>query len=148
MVNEIFIPPRLAQWAVIQGSRVLNLFAILQGAAIIVTDAERWSATAYENAMLVPGAPPTWGWLILAAGILTVYGGMAQLYRFVSTGFYLCAIWCIFFAGLFGKAFFENPDTSAMGLLVYSFLAIMYVGLGEVYRNTRKARDASSGSDT
>ena len=148
MNNEIYIPPRLAQWAVIQGSRVLTLFAVLQGAAIIVTDAERWSAPAYENALLVPGAPPTWGGLMLVAGTVAMYGGLAQLYRFISTGFYLCGIWCIFFAVLFGKAFFENEDTSAMGLLVYSFLTLMYVGLGEVYRNTRKARDAAEGSDT
>lgn len=148
MVNEIFIPPRLAQWAVIQGSRLLTLFAILQGAAIVLTDAQRWSAPAYENAMLVPGAPPTWGWVLLGASIVALYGGLAHLYRFISTGFYVCGIWCIFFAVLFGKAFFENNNTSAMGLLVYGFLALMYVGLGEVYRNTRKARDAADGSDT
>jgi hypothetical protein len=137
----------MAQWAVTQGSRLLSLFAILQGVFIVLTEPSRWASPGFTYALAVPGAPPTWGWVILLAGLVSAYGGILHKLIYIVIGFYASAVWSFFFAGVFGKAFMDIPSSSGLGLIIFAILGVMYAGMAEVYRNTRKAYNATDRGD-
>lgn len=83
---------------------VLAVFAVLVGLLILLGGPERWQAAAYKTAMELPGAPATWGWIILFAGVLLT------------------------FAITFGAQLFRDPEgVGNLGPAVWGFIAIIYL---------------------
>lgn len=58
--------------------RDLTWLAIASGVIILAchleSGSQRWAAAIWESALKVPGAPATWGWAILAAGLFMFAG--------------------------------------------------------------------------
>lgn len=148
MARELRINARIAQWAVLQGARLLCLFAVLQGLNIIFSDIDRWGAHSFMYVMRVPGAPPTWGYFLLFAGLVASLGGIFGKFLAVTLGMYLCAGFCLFFALVFGKAALDDDQASTLGLLTYGCLGTIYAGLGAVFGASRKVNNAIDRGNT
>lgn len=93
MPTELNIAPRYAQWAIQGFARLIATWAILQGGLITAGGAKRWSSPAYAVAILVPGAPATWGVSLLVIGALILAGTFTVCLRLTAVALYLLSVW-------------------------------------------------------
>lgn len=107
---------------------VLAVFAVLVGLLILLGGPERWQAAAYKTAMELPGAPATWGWIILFAGVLLTFGNLVVSRQSIIVSCGVAALWCTFFAITFGAQLFRDPEgVGNLGPAVWGFIAIIYL---------------------
>lgn len=147
MGHDLKINPRVAQWAILQATRTMCLFAILQGLNIIFSDVDRWGADSFVYVMAVPGAPPTWGYVLIFGGGLATIGGLTGRLVLLSFGCWVCSAWSVFFAGVFGKAAMDDAQASTLGLLTYLCFGVLFAGLAAIFNTSRKGSHAVVGGD-
>lgn len=147
MTLYLKINPQLAQWAILQATRILHVFAILQGLNILLSDPARWSSDSFIHALAVPGAPPTWGYVLLFGGVLATYGGIFSRLWALEAGSYICSAWSFFFGLVFMTAALNDAEASSLGALTYATFGIMFAGIAIVFKQSRKANSAANTGD-
>jgi len=138
MSTELVINARLAQYVVQTIGRIISIFAVLQGLSIILGGKVRWSAEAFATALLLPGAPPSWGWLLSIFGLIAIAGTFARRGNMVAFGLFGCAAWSLFFAASFVVTAIQNERSALTGIWAYLLLSIISVLVGVTYRESRK----------
>lgn len=115
---------------------LLILFGMVLGLVTVLGGEKRWSAPAFEAALSVPGAPESWGWVLLAASAATLYGYWNSrgigLYL-LTFGMFLMGLWFLFFGIAFLVQFIDNNTVSANGPLISTLLAILYIQRSVMY---------------
>ncbi|WP_280224913.1 hypothetical protein [Nocardia farcinica] len=101
-------------------------FGAVHGLLTVLGGQARWSAPAYEVALQIPGAPESWGAVLLAASLLGLIGCAARLLPVIMAGFAGCAVWATCFALCVGIVAARNPGVGWGGVVTWTFLAIMY----------------------
>jgi len=152
MATELNIAPRYAQWAVQGLARLLATFAILQGGWIVLGGSARWSGASYAVAMLVPGAPATWGVTLALAGVAALALTFTHHLRPVAVALFVIALWCGCFTAAIVAAALRNPLASAgfafpVLLIVGLVLAAIYWHSGELRQGLAERVRADVGRD-
>ncbi len=120
-------------------AKVMSAFSILQGVGIIVGGDARWTSASYKIALTVPGAPPTWGFLILIPGVFAMIG----LHRSIllsAYSFMLCSAWEFFFALAFIFSAVNDQRASLGGFWTHTALGSVYAILGATFYASKNAR--------
>lgn len=126
-----------ALWAVQALSRLLATTGALLGLNVIIRPG--WDGNAlYTTALQVPGAPPTWGWIIFVFAAQIGIGQFLRKPLCVAIGHFGASIWALFFALSITKTFFDIPTVPTGGIITYATLAIIHLVLGAVYLGSRK----------
>lgn len=134
MSTELVLHPRLAQWTVQALGRLLATYAILVGTVITYTGDTRWTSPAYRVALLVPGAPETWGLTLTSAGLIALAGSLAGHRRVLRCGLYIQAVWCLFFALGFLAVAVREVTVPYSVAFTYLLVAIASIVIGLAYR--------------
>lgn len=130
-----------------RNARALILLNIVLGVLILLchfeSGARRWSAAVWDSALNVPGAPATWGVVILVAGLCMWVGRRLnapwkrQAFR---VGCMTGSVWFALLAGFWLTAFLDdmNQDRIAnpVGIPVWLYVAYM-LGLRARLANER-----------
>ena len=99
--------------------RVMVAFAVVQGAAILVADAARFTSPGYSVVRQAPGGMDMWGVVLVVAGVVTLVGSLTGHFRVKGLGLFLIAFWCfVFGVGVFA-ALLTTPNVGATGPAVY-----------------------------
>lgn len=135
---ELRIDPHVAQWIVQACTRLLATFAVFQGVFIVLGGADRWQSRGLAVAMSVPGAPQSWGYAILGAGLLTLVGTLMS--RMVLTALASVAIgtWCLFFAVSLFIVTIRDPRVATTGVITYGTVALLSCTLAVPYWQSRR----------
>lgn len=133
-MSRLPVDPSLAQEVVDQTARVYATFAILVGIATIGGGRNRWSAEAYETALEVPGAPATWGVVILLFGSLMMFGALTAHRATLMTGALGCGFWCMFFGVTFLFGTYTNPRVGPLGTIIWGTFAVLFLMRFQLHR--------------
>ena len=126
-----------ALWAIQALSRLLATAGVLLGLNIIIRPG--WDGNAlYTTALQVPGAPPTWGVVILILAGNIAIGQILRKPTCTALGHFGASVWSLFFALSIVKTFFAIPTVPTGGIITYATLAIMHLVIGAVYFGSRK----------
>lgn len=110
----------------------LPVLALLVGGAIIACHLEsggrRWAAASWQFALQVPGAPATWGVVILVAGIAMVVGKLLGArdrfcYR---AGTWLAFWWFVVLCAASLLAMFNNGTVNPLSPITWGAIAFAY----------------------
>lgn len=127
----------------------LGWLAVAFGVVIIASHIEsggaRWAAPAWQFALHVPGAPATWGALILLAGVAILYGSRRHDVRWRVRGAWVAFWWFCALSAAAGISF--SSDLADGGLNLVNPLAVLtwgcFAGMYRLHiRDERDARDA------
>lgn len=117
------------EWQVVQAlhvveatTRLIATFALLQGVFIILGHKERWASPAFATALSFPGAPESWGGVLIACGATALTGSLMRKCLVIQCGMVGIAIWCFFFMATFIKTAIENPTAGTTGIWAYGLL--------------------------
>ena len=126
------------QWVVQALTRLLATYSVALGVLILLGGRARWSGPSYVTALMLPGAPASWGVVLLIVGVLTIWGTFRVKLATVMLGCYSIAVWCFFFgmAGL--KTAYDNPLAGTTGIPTYAVLGVTSAILGVVYMQSRR----------
>jgi hypothetical protein len=126
-----------ALWAVQALSRLLATAGVLLGLNVILRPG--WDGNEiYRTALQVPGAPPTWGWVVLIIAANIGLGQWLRKPRCVAFGHFAASVWAMFFALSILKTFWDTPTIPTGGIIVYFTLAVTHLVIGAVYFGSRK----------
>lgn len=118
-------------------TRLFATYAIVQGAGIILGGSQRWSSSkALATALALPGAPATWGALLLLAGALALYGTFRSP-RVTRIGCFGISVWSFCFALALVPNLVTSFTASTTGVFVYGKDAIAAMVLAVAYRHVR-----------
>lgn len=137
---EMKINPHIAQYTVVVTGRLLATFSLLQGLNIIVGGPDRWAGRSFAVALLLPGAPPTWGVILFLFGLISMYGSIRGRFTPVVVGSFGSAVWCAFFTLSMGITALSDRLAATTGVFTYGALAILFVLVGVAYKESRKQR--------
>jgi hypothetical protein len=124
--TERVIDAHKAQWAVRLLTRCLATYAVVLGAAILYGGRPRFAGLAYEDALRTVGAPGSWGWSLLGAGLLSWAGTVLGRTRLTALGMFLGSVWCFFFAIAFGQAALDHPTANTTAPLTYTTMGLLF----------------------
>lgn len=127
---------RLSQWIVQSLARLLATYAIFQGLFIIVGGADRWRGASLTTALAFPGAPASWGVILLACGVLTLAATFRPRMRVVSWALFAIAVWDLFFALSLLATLLRYPEAPTTGVFVYGHQAVLACFLAFAYRRS------------
>ena len=127
---------RASQTAVLGVVLVLVLFAIVRGGSMFFEGAERWQEGSHAVALLLPGAPPTWGVALFVSGLVGLVALRTGRYRLLFHALYGTAFWCTLFTVAFVASVAQNPNAAGGGIWTYSFFALLYVVAGTAVRES------------
>jgi len=132
--TELVIDPRIAQWTVQAFARLLATYAIVNGVHIILSGASRFSAISYETAMRVPGAPTSWGVILVIAGVIALFGTLTFRPSVACVGLWIGGVWSMFFAVTFIASFFKHPGGNPTGMWAYGLLCCLFYIASAAYK--------------
>lgn len=114
----------------------MGLFAVALGAAIVLGRREAWSGAEYTAALYVPGAPESWGWLLLVLGIVVLVGKLAfnRSSAVLLVGLGGCGIWHVSMMVTFVISASTVPDVGTTQCIIHLFIAVLYFYRLAVYR--------------
>lgn len=133
-----------SMWALRLGAYILAVYGVIQSMAILLGGVGRFSAPGYYYALQVPGAPPTWGLVLLPASVAAVWGVRTSSYRVARFAFYAMALWSAFFAISFLLSAVNSPTANFTAIAVYGKDAVMFILVAEFYRRHRRNKAAAS----
>jgi hypothetical protein len=129
--------PQIARWMLQAITRLIGTYAILQGIVIIIGGRERWSGKSFAVALTVPGAPATWGVVLMLCGLLTLLGTFVRVRlagpRVALVGTMGIAAWCLFFAASLLLTALADHRASTTGIGTYLLFAILAAILAVAY---------------
>ena len=132
--TELVIDPRIAQWTVQAFARLLATYGIANGVHIILSGSSRFTALSYETAMRVPGAPTSWGVVLVVAGLLTLFGSLTLRPRLAFAGLWIGGVWSLFFAVTFVVSYLKHPGGNPTGMWAYGLLCCLYYIASAAYK--------------
>jgi hypothetical protein len=104
----------------------LLAFGAVYGLIALVGGEGRWSEPAYEVALQVPGAPESWGVVLLGSALLAMIGVAVRALPVIMVGLAGCAAWAACFALCLGIVAYRNPGVGFGGVAIWVFFAFMY----------------------
>ena len=117
----------------------LTAYALVRGASILLEDVDRWGGDGFSIALLLPGAPPTWGTIYLLAGVLSTIGLLKKnLSRLLTAGLYIAGGWTLFFAVTFIISAAQSPLAPLGSIWTNIFVSIFYIVVAVGVREVRK----------
>lgn len=129
--------PQVARWMLQAITRLIGTYAIVQGIVILIGGRERWYSKSFAVALTVPGAPATWGVVLMACGFLALLGTFVRIRlagpKVVLVGTMGIAAWCLFFAGSLALTALHDPHASTTGISTYLLFAILSAILAVAY---------------
>lgn len=135
--REYDLSPVVTMWAVQALSRILATTGVLLGLNVIIRPA--WTdGGIYSTALMLPGAPPTWGWIILACSLVIACGQIMRSMRCVAIGHASASIWATFFGLSILKSFFDYPSVPTGGFVTYAAIALTHLIVGAAYFTSRE----------
>ena len=130
------LQPYVSMWAIQALSRLLATAGALLGLNVIIRPG--WDDNPiYATALLLPGAPPTWGWIIFTCSIVVGLGHVLRSRTTVAFGHFLAAVWAFFFGLSILKSFFDYPTVPTGGAITYAAIALIQTLLGAAYFASR-----------
>lgn len=118
-------------------ARALALYGVVQGVGILLGGSGRWDGVpALELALAVPGAPPTWGVVILVLGVACMVGTYRSV-RVTKWACYGIGGWGVFFALSLIPVVLTEPHAATTGPPVYFLQAFVATAIGVAYRQAR-----------
>ena len=136
-MTELRINPRVAQAAVQMLARLIATFAIIQGLTIIIGGPHRWSGLSYSVALKAPGAPASWGIVLLLFGATALYGSLRDRLDVVAISTFLTGLWCFFFALSFATGAWLYRDANTTAMWTYGLLTIICILIAAAYHQSR-----------
>lgn len=132
------LDPHLSQWIIQSLSRWLATYAIIQGAFIVLGGPARWQGPSFATALLVPGAPASWGVVLCILGVAALAGTFTAHYRTTAAAVFCIGAWAFFFAISVAKTAMGDPNAATTGIFVYGHQAVTAVALAIVYWRVRR----------
>jgi hypothetical protein len=114
-------------------ARWLCTYGVVQGIFVIAGGRKRWSGSSFETALLVPGAPASWGWALLVIGLAGIICSLRGRIRGVALTLYGVTVWFAFFTISLGKTALEVPEAATTGVVTYGALAVISAVLGSAH---------------
>lgn len=121
--------------------RVSFIFAgygILQGMLILIGGDDRFSQIGYIFALSVPGAPSTWGWVILTFGIMSFIGVKNRMYTWSMVGMTGSGLWSLSFGTAFLLSAANYPNANLTAIATYGKDAVLFFLMASVMAKLRK----------
>lgn len=100
-----------------------GIYAIVQGAGIILGGPGRWGSDTYAVLRQAPGGSLAWGWMAVVVGILILYGHCLRNWTVKSAGMLLLTIWSVAFAFGAARAALIYPGAGTTAWAVYALVA-------------------------
>lgn len=125
--TEQALDPHVAQWAWRLLTAVGSVYAVVIGVSILLGGKPRFTAPAYQIALRIPGAPWTWGIIILASGLLLAAGIFLGQARVIAAGGLFATLWSGMFSVPFAIALQQNKGANATGVWSYVFIAVVFM---------------------
>lgn len=138
MPSEDRLDVRAAQTAVLGFTLILIFFGLVRGSIIMFEGAERWQEGSHAVALLLPGAPASWGVFLFAFGIGALISMRRGAYGLLATMLLLMASWCIFFSVAFVVSAARNDAAALGGIWTYAFFALLYLVAAVTMRESYK----------
>lgn len=113
-------------------SKVVALYCLVQGLNIILAGPIRFGAAGYRYALAAPGAPWSWGALIVVAGVVMTVGLISMEPKVTAVGIYIAAGWSAFFGIVFAWAAYVDPTANTTGMWAYGVMAVLFTILARV----------------
>jgi hypothetical protein len=136
MRRELELDPIAALWAVQALSRLLATAGFVLGLNVVIRPA--WDSNEiYATALMLPGAPPSWGWMILALSFIIAFGQWRRKPSCTAAGHFGAAIWAFFFALSIAKTFWDTPTIPTGGIVTYCTIAVTHLVIAFTYRASR-----------
>ena len=136
---ERLLRPDMSQWVVQALARWLCTYAVVQGVFVIAGGRKRWSGPSFETALMVPGAPASWGWAFLIVGLFGLCASLRARLRGTAVSLFGITIWFCFFAISLAKTAFDNPNAATTGVITYGALAVVSAVLGAIHYTSIQA---------
>lgn len=121
--------------------RIMTGYCFVQGISIILGGDERFANSSYSYALQIPGAPWSWGAMLIGCGVLSQIGMLTKNDTVTAAGMCLAAFWSIFFALVFARAAISIPEANYTAMWVYGKDGILFLTAGIVYYSTAYRRD-------
>jgi hypothetical protein len=135
--REYDLSPIVTMWAVQALSRLLATAGVLLGLNVIFRPA--WTdGGIYHTALMLPGAPPSWGWLILVCSANIAVGQVTRKMTCTAVGHFAAAVWATFFGLSILKSFLAYPTIPTGGVVTYMTIAIAHLVIGAAYFGSRR----------
>ena len=135
--REYALSPVVTMWAVQALSRLLATAGVLLGLNVIIRPA--WTdGGIYATALMLPGAPPSWGWIILACSINIAIGQFTRRLLCTAVGHFAASIWATFFGLSILKSFLDYPSVPTGGVVTYATIALTHLVIGAAYFGSRE----------
>lgn len=112
---------------------VMAIYAIGLGITILVGGPLRFSQAGYRAAMIIPGAPASWGWALLIFGALAFFGLKNRVYGLGAIGMFLSGVWCFAFGGAFLVSAMQYPEANLTGMTAYGKDGVIFVLMAVVH---------------
>lgn len=138
--TELALDERAAQWAVRGILFVMALLAIGLGIAILLGGISRFSGISYSVALSLPGAPASWGWTILVAGLVVITGIVVGRPLITGAGMALGAFWCFLFAGAFAVAAVRYANANLTAMQAYTAAGLVCAIISGAHITTWRVR--------
>lgn len=119
-------------------------YAILQGVGIIWGGDLRWIGPAYAIVRQVPGAPPSWGWVSIALGVVIFVGSLTHRWRIKAVGLLGLSGWSLAFAYGLAAATISNATAGTVGGPAFAYVSVSAAVLVWVDEQPRRARERKS----
>lgn len=134
MASTRRLDPDLSRWVVQALTRLLASYAIVQGFVIIIGGPRRWGSPTLAVAMQVPGAPATWGIVLMVFGAFALLGTFTVQLRLVAWSIGLVGAWCMFFSVSQLIVVSHDQRAGTTGVGTYATLAVVALVLAVAYR--------------
>lgn len=119
-------------------SHSMAIYCLCQGFAIVFGNDQRFSAQAYQVAAKVPGAPDIWGFVLLACGVIAMYGIASNKDNWASIGMIAAGLWSAAFGTSFLLAALEFPNANLTAIFTYALQSILFLVAGVVFHSAHK----------
>lgn len=122
---------------------VLAAIGIGYGLVTGIVGAEVWGPPSdpgdlYSAAMVVPGAPQTWGAAAAICGVLILVGQRFRRYRLLQVGCLLFTLWLLFFATAFALDVYAGATDGLLPACSHAALAILTAARADLARRWRR----------
>lgn len=113
---------------------IMASYAIFQGVLIILGGPARFSQVGYVTALLIPGAPASWGLVLLIGGILAFVGLKNRKYMIGAAGMAVCGVWSFAFGGAFLISAIQHSDANLTAMAAYGKDGVLFILMASVNR--------------
>jgi hypothetical protein len=126
---------------------VMACYAMLQGSLVILGGPHRFAQIGYKTAMIIPGAPASWGWALLIFGILAFVGLKNRMYNVGMIGMFGAGVWSFAFGGAFLVSSIQYPEANLTAMVTYGKDAVLFILMAVVHRMLAQIKTKPEAND-